>query len=326
MWEKATCQLNGLSRWLCIMALATSLANFRGYTSVYRLRKTVPWGVVKDPAIDWWEWLPRQTLPCSNRYIVFEVVTTFIPFFIGIPFDGSLRSPALHMSNWHVCVYWYTSAIPGNCSMRDLAGCSQWKCIPWDTWWRNSTIPRASWYIRLCLNSWYFSWDSMDFEELRYDHDDQGPQSGLYQMFRGRRTASCLNNLARPSACARSPCDNPNRKQLPPWAFTWCVKGDSSLQNTSARVMRVPIGDMVATWTSNSSWNCWTNLWNFFMSAFMVRYTWSSSWHINSPGWSRSPDPPSVGSLGSGHSPYWACASAELETPPHAAGSDPSGA
>ena len=97
----------------------------------------------------------------------------FIPFFIRIPFVGSVRAPAVHISNWQVCVYWYTSVIPGTCNISDLAlgGTTQLPGLI-GTWGDASIFDI------------YISCGSNDLEEFRHDHNDQSPHSGLYQMLR----------------------------------------------------------------------------------------------------------------------------------------------
>ena len=207
-----------------------------------------------------WCWCSlRHVIPWRVLKTIASVVKSCIPFFMASPFTGSVNWPAVHISNWQVCECWWTLFIPGWIIIKDLAGCSQWKCRPFPTWCRYNTIPRAIWYLLECRNSWYLIWCSVDLLALSADHDDQGPQIGEYHMFMGLCRQIFSNSTERPEAVDRSPCCSPCRNAC--WSKFWTcwVSGEFSLQNTSPRTNGLPKDLVLCSICSSSVENWWIN-------------------------------------------------------------------
>ena len=301
------CQFTGHSRWCFSKTCATARANFRGYTSENWVRNILPWEAHVDPSRLWCSWSCWHFNPWKRKYIPRLVVRITRLFLMSFWFWGSLNSPAAHKSSSHAMVYLWTSDICDNWNMRLRPGCSQWKWSPWLTWWRNRTIPRATWYRRSCLFCWYnFSWNN-DLEAFNCVHDDQGPHVGEYQRCLGRWRQTMESNCFLPWEVSRSPCWYPN---LNAWAFiwfTWCVNGDFSLLKISPSVHLGPIA-LVLCLTSSNSWVIWViSLWRNTVSSWTlvaIRSPASSSLSRSSAGWSRGGESPSAG-----HPPCWACES-----------------
>ena len=187
-----------------VMALATSLANFRGYRAVYSVLSNGPVLVMVVPSMAWCSCWRLQVNPCNLWYNPSSVVNTTMPFFMNLPFSGHRNSPALHISNWQALVYAWISARPGCDSIKDLAGCSQWKSWSLWAWWRNNTIHKASWYSSWCRLVAYSCWLSSDLDSFNCAHEDHGPQSGLTHRCFGLWRIRELKSRDRPSLVARS--------------------------------------------------------------------------------------------------------------------------
>ena len=150
----------------------------------------------------------------------------------------------------------------------------------------------------------------MDLLALRADHDDHGPQTGLYHKCLGRWHAMVRNNFWRPLVVDRSPCARPNRNAWCPRFWICWVNGDSLLQKISPTKKGWPRG-LLSFWTSwNSLVILWINLCRSLTSCWTV---WQASAISSSSGWpspfgySSRPAPPSAWSLGPGHFPCGAC-------------------
>ena len=149
--------------------------------------------------------------------------------------------------------------------MRDLRGCSQWKCLFWEYWYLNKTTPRAIWYKCCSRCRWMASKLDMDLAALRLFQDDHGPHVGLSHKFWGCLRAIVWNNFPLPSTEDKSPCWKPKRSARYPKLVAWRVSSLCGLQNTSRTCSLDPWDISVCL---NAFWNsldsCWTNSWNCF--------------------------------------------------------------
>ena len=158
------------------------------------------------PSILWCSWFPGHVFPWRSWYNLVEVVRTSNPFFTNLLLWGSHKCPTWHKSNWAHWVFSNTSFMRGDLNIADLAGCSQWKWLPWLAWKRSNTKPNArsaTWWCRCSCKSWKASGDRDPF---RAENAHHGPHIGLYQTFLGFWWHNFVKRFDRPALVCKSPC------------------------------------------------------------------------------------------------------------------------
>ena len=205
------------------------------YNSVYCDRAIrCDWTVIL-PATGAWAWSLVHKNELMYLAMMFDVVTTWVPFWIGKPFSGCVSLPAWHWSQRATSALSMRRAMISCNNMSDPTGCSRWKWYsePVAHWCWNKATHSSRKTSSCSLAHMIFRAASVDRAALNWLHLHQARHFGEAQIFLGLNLRSLSYNLYLPSTVLRSPSARPNRWAVIPWRMHCLVNWLSLEQKTS---------------------------------------------------------------------------------------------